>query len=147
MPMNVQTFYQSTHPAKKLVYLIDDEEIDCLITSVIFKNNYPGCEVIVFNSADQTLQALEQLEGNANAYPSLILLDISMPYKSGWEFLEAYMNMAHYPFDNCPVYILTSSIRVEDKIMASKYACVLDFLHKPFNKDYVEQKVKRLFEV
>jgi CheY-like chemotaxis protein len=147
MPMNAKTYYQSKYPDKRLIYLIDDEEIDCLITRVIFQNNYPGCEVRVFHSADQTLEALEQLEGNANAYPSLILLDISMPSKSGWEFLEEYMNLVHYPFDNCPVYILTSSIRQEDKIMASKYACVTDFLHKPFNKEYVEQKVKRLFEV
>jgi response regulator RpfG family c-di-GMP phosphodiesterase len=147
MRMNAKTFYQSKQSNKKLVYLIDDEEIDCLITRVIFQNNYPDCEVIVFNSADQTLRALELLQENTSDYPSLILLDISMPSKTGWEFLEEYMNLDNYPFDNCPVYILTSSIRMEDKIMASKYACVADFLHKPFSKEYVEQKIKRLFEV
>jgi CheY-like chemotaxis protein len=66
---------------KRKVLLIDDEKFLLEIYSIKFHKR--GFDVFVCNSADEGVKALQ------NGYePDVILFDITMPYKSGYEFLE-----------------------------------------------------------
>ena len=95
-------------------------------------------------------QAIEYLSGQGSyadrtrhPLPSLILLDINMPKKSGLEVLE-WIRQEHR-FKSLPVVILTSSSRTEDKEKANQLGAD-DYLLKPSDPRKLVELVKSLQE-
>ena len=71
------------------VLIIDDDEISNFITESILEQSNKVKEIDVVMSADEGIKLLTKLASKgANHLPSLILLDIKMPVKSGWDFLK-----------------------------------------------------------
>lgn len=76
-------------------------------------------------------EALDELRFNASKLePILVLLDVSMPEMTGFEFLE-FMVLESFP-QNIDVIIVTSSDAEEDKLLAKQYPqYVRNFITKP----------------
>ncbi len=107
-----------------MIFLIDDDPIQNLLTSQLIENANLGREFRIFNNG---LEALDIIKSGVT--PSVILLDINMPIMDGWEFLE------HYTKEDtaAEVYILTSSSSGIDLAKADQFACVKGYYTKPIN--------------
>jgi len=73
--------------------------------------------------------------------PHLILLDISLPIKSGWDVAKALREDASTK--DIPIIALTAHVRTEDEDMAKQVGCS-SFLPKPIKPKEVLQKIQEL---
>ncbi|GAB3673014.1 response regulator [Halopiger thermotolerans] len=87
-----------------------------------------------FHTATSGNEALEFLRDrcDTDAYPDLLLLDLNMPRKDGFEVLEELRENEAYP--PLPVLVLTSS-RADDDVVKSYELAANAYLSKPRNPD------------
>ncbi len=123
--------------------VVDDNEDDVMLIKEAFEEIQMLNSMNVVSDGEQALEYLRH-EGNYSdaIVPTLVLLDINMPRKNGFEVLEEMKgDPALKPI---PVIILTTSEREEDIVKAYSYgAC--SFIKKPV--DFAEfVKVVKQFE-
>jgi CheY-like chemotaxis protein len=91
-----------------------------------------GCEVI---PARTGRQALEFLFADSELPPDIVILDLMMPFVTGWQVLTI---IQHDPvLAKIPVVILTA-------VSQDKPTSVAAFLHKPFRVKTLLDTVQRL---
>ena len=104
------------------ILVIDDDDIYNKIVAYSVLMIDPSIHLHVEKSVDKAINHLLE-----NDLPDLILVDINMPSKSGYEFLKLYEKY----FSNCEnsplIYIMTTSILIADKIKAAEYNTVNGF--------------------
>lgn len=115
------------------ILLVDDSEDDVFMTLEAFHDANITNQVQVLNDGQA---ALDFLKGNAEhkngSSPILILLDINMPRKNGFEVLHAMKTDRE--LQHIPVIMLTTSTREEDVVRSySEGAC--SYLSKPSSVD------------
>jgi CheY-like chemotaxis protein len=93
----------------KSVLLVDDDELDAMITRRSLRELGIGNELIHKTGGDE---ALEYLQACTSDLPCVILLDLNMPRMSGLEFLRRVKNDAS--LRSVPVVVVTTSSAAED---------------------------------
>lgn len=118
--------------------IIDDDEISLFLTEAILEEEGLAREYQGYQFAQDALDAIVKgLE--AGTVPEIIFLDLNMPIMSGWRFLDLLLPYQSQLQGKCKVYILTSSVDVEEKEKAEGYTLVEGFLHKPLEESAVQQ--------
>lgn len=117
----------------KKVFIIDDDEISVYLTSFVIESADFAQEIHAFFTADDAFAGLLQLD--YDAMPEIILLDLNMPHKSGWDFLDMLTSCETELLNRTNIYILTSSIAESDKSRSERYPLVSGFLHKPLDEE------------
>ncbi|MEK6481713.1 response regulator [Catalinimonas sp. 4WD22] len=117
------------------VLMIDDNELDLLISRKLISKQVSSLEFTEFNNAAEALQHLESREDNNF---DIILLDLNMPEMNGWDFLEEYQKL---PAHKANVYILTSSLDTRDKLRSKEYESVKGYFDKPLKSNYIAEIV------
>lgn len=112
---------------------IDDNAIDLLIAKAVVHKFNADFDIVTAASADE---GLHYLKNNPEQLPDIILLDLNMPQKSGWDFLQEYKTLE---VKSSKIYILTSSVNEAEKIMADDNALVTGFLSKPLKIDSLQR--------
>ncbi len=109
----------------------DDDAIQRLLTDFLTDAGY------MVKAVDNGLEALAMLHLTSRR-PSLILLDISMPYMDGTAFRHAQQ----YDPDvaTIPVILITAHPRVSEQAATLN---VVDYLTKPFDLDHLLHVVAR----
>lgn len=115
------------------ILIIEDTEIDILIAEKIIKSVDKDIEV---DSVESIAEAFIYLE-NTEPMPDVLLLDLILPVKDGFHFLEKISHNER--LNKIPVYIYTSSIHSQDKQKATAYSNVKGYIDKPINKSNVEE--------
>jgi CheY-like chemotaxis protein len=126
--------------SKPSFIIIDDEENDNFICEAILRTSHIAEEVKTFVSAKQALAYISSDENPpvpAESDKEIILLDIHMPMMNGWEFLDQLDYLPIHIKERYKLYILSSSVNLQDKqrAKANKYIC--DFLVKPLTVEMV----------
>lgn len=111
---------------------IDDNLVDLLIAKAAVQRFNPGFEAVTAESADDALHYLRQ---NTKNLPDVILLDLNMPLKNGWDFLKEFKLLN---ISGIKIYILTSSVNEAEKIKAGNDSLVAGFLSKPLRLETLE---------
>lgn len=119
------------------ILIIEDTDIDILIAEKIIKNVNASIEV---DSVESITEALIYLE-NTQPKPNVILLDLILPIKDGFFFLEKIKE--NEGINAIPIYIYTSSIHLQDKEKATSYQNVKGYIDKPINKSIVEEMIAK----
>lgn len=119
--------------------IVDDDEISNVITSRIIQNSCVDAEIMTFVNP---VAALEYLRKDFAADYSksgevILLLNLTMPVLTGWEFLSEFETLPGKTKDRFRVYILSASVdfRDEQRSQTSKY--VRGFLRKPLTTEAV----------
>ncbi len=116
------------------VMFVDDDAINNEINKMLLAKLYPTVEVVIQNSVDN---ALAYLKDTAETNPQKIFLDVNLPIKNGWDFLNEYKTLHLSGID---LYMLTSALDLLDAEIRTKYPEVKDFVEKPLY-DYKLEKI------
>ncbi len=111
------------------ICIIDDSLIPRALSEKVCKIALPQIPVRSFESVDSAIHYLEQ----AAPRKRTIFLDLEMPDKNGWDFLNLYR--LHW-YES--LYILSSSECANDIEMSKKFPVVIDYLIKPLKPEIIK---------
>jgi len=120
---------------QKTIWVIDDDMIYQIIIQKIIKKSALFSGISTFVDGNESLNALKNVLKNNEILPDIILLDINMPIMDGWEFMEEITLLKSQINKRIAIYIVSSSIAVEDKHKAKTYPDILGYLSKPVTLD------------
>jgi len=116
--------------AKKKVLIIDDSNTALVLMEYALKE--AGYLVHAASNVKEATKAIEKQS------PDLILLDLSMPEISGYDFLKRKIELH---IDHVPIIIVSAYDSVESIEMTRKLGAV-DFIAKPIRLDTLMDKIK-----
>jgi CheY-like chemotaxis protein len=131
--------------ALSTVLLIEDNEDDVELIRYAFEKAGIVNPVITLSDGDAAVGyvtgAGAYADRERHPLPALILLDLKLPRRSGFEVLEAIRN--HEPSEHTPVVVLTSSDQTAD-IKRAYTQGANAYLVKPVSRDALLTMVKTL---
>jgi DNA-binding response OmpR family regulator len=92
---------------KPLILQVEDDPNDVFLFNRAFKKAQVDANLHSIQDADELLDYLSHVAGTGGLVPTLVLLDIKLPRKSGFDVLQWIR--AHPVFKGVPVIMLTSS--------------------------------------
>lgn len=99
------------------ILLVEDDEVDVELLRRAFRRHGLGNELVVVQDGPEALRYLRQrCQGQLNAAPMLVLLDLNLPTMSGLEVLDEVRN--DNALRRAVVFILSTSERDKDREMA-----------------------------
>lgn len=110
----------------------DDPEILTLLSIRLSKRGYK-----VLEAAD----GLQTLQVARSQHPDLVLLDVMMPGKNGWEVAREMRNDPHLA--DIGIVMLTAIGEKVNEMTSPLYGAD-DFVDKPFDFSELEQKISRV---
>lgn len=117
----------------KSVLLIEDEPN--IIEAISFILSRDGWTVNTHSNGHDAVDVVHK------SVPDLIILDVMLPGKSGFDILRELRDSA--PTENVPVLMLTARGQSKDREMAER-AGVSRFMTKPFSNSDVLEAVREL---
>jgi len=118
------------------ILIVDDSIENRMLLSVILKKH--GFEII------EAANGKEAMDICSRNLPDLILLDIVMPQKNGYEVCSEFKALEHTK--DIPIIFLSAKDEAEDKIKGLELGAV-DYITKPFDKGEVLARVKSQINV
>src|SRR3712207_1356222 len=121
------------------VLLIDDDAISNFLNTRLLKEMHVANDIKVTLNGEEAMRFLLQEHAENRPFPELILLDINMPVMNGFEFLQAFREMADS--NNIPppvIIILTTSTNARDFDQLKDYQEVEVCLSKPLTEENLQ---------
>jgi len=118
-----------SNPLTHMLFIDDNRADNYLISTYIELDNAPIVPHFELN-AIHAMKYLTMLD--ESNFPDIIFVDINMPLKDGFEFVEDFSHQFSH-FDT-NIYIMSSSIRPSDKEKIKRFNNII--------KAYVEKPVK-----
>ena len=113
--------------------IIDDNEIDQLVTGKLLQTKLGATRILTFNNGKEGLDWMEQ---NSNTDLAIILfLDIKMPVMNGFEFMEKFKALNENIKRRTLIFMLSSTLDPEEIERAIRYEHVDTILEKPLSID------------
>jgi len=122
----------STDNSTKKVMVVDDEPDTLELVKLVLESG--GFEAVLANNGKEALDQIAALR------PDLVLLDIMMPDMDGWDVFRKIKEK--YP--GIPIAILTAKAQNIDKLLGLHVLKADDYITKPFGKNELIGKVKKL---
>jgi len=117
---------------RKVILLVDDDEIHLSITELSLKDEY---NIYMVSSGEDALEFLNKKK----IIPDLILLDILMPVMDGWVIFDKISDIAALKFT--PI-IFYSSLDEESAKEKAYELGVFDYIIKPCDQLVLRSKIK-----
>lgn len=119
--------------------LADDDEDDRTFFIEAVESVAPAIKVTTVNDGVKLLKSLESL---GDKLPDLIFLDLNMPFKNGFECLEAIRSKPKWK--NIPVLIYSTSAHEEQIEQTYQHGANL-YIQKPDSFEGIKNMLKKLF--
>src|SRR3954452_18983491 len=121
--------------SRPVVLIADDDEEVALLLKTYLKP--VECEILVARDGEEAL-AIAQ-----SRLPDVVLLDVMMPRRSGWEVCQALKGVQRTA--GIAVVLVTGRGEVKDRLTGLQVGAD-DYLVKPFDRDEVVKRCKTLLE-
>lgn len=102
------------------ILVVDDEEFANTLVQFVLKKE--GYEVETTDNPHGAMQMIERRE------PDLLILDVTMPYLSGFEFAQKLRDEGY----EIPIIFMTAKDAIEDRLLGFHIGAD-DYICKPFN--------------
>jgi len=112
------------------ILLIDDDAGNNTVSRIFLKRVVLETEIVAFTEPEKGLEYISS-EYSAKPVKTILLLDINMPVLSGWDVLDKFSSMPDDIKKYFTIFILTSSINIEDKQKAAAHPLVNAYIEKP----------------
>ncbi len=122
------------------VLLIDDNPSCNFIMSEFIKLTDDSIMVYVAESVDEA----EALLSDSNSiFPEVIYVDLNMPILNGFDFIDLFERnfMSEHP--DTRIFMLSSSLRIEDRHRALMFQSVRDFVSKNDIDSFLQSTLTR----
>ena len=125
------------------ILLVEDSPTDAAILSAAFDE--VGCHwpIQIAQTGDEALALLQQTDSNAHVHPQLILLDLNLPGKNGYEVLREIKN--NNLWQKIPTIVLSSSATPCD-IERSYQLRANAYITKPTNFSDYQVIAKKIYD-
>lgn len=123
--------------ARKIA-VIDDDEVFQLIIRKQLEMKGLECEILKFYNGQEAFDFFSGVD-DMSELPDLVLLDVNMPVKDGWGFLEQFKDLSTELKSKVNLYMVTSSVIQSDIDRATKHGDVKEFVSKPITNDKLEE--------
>jgi two-component system response regulator MprA len=116
---------------KKTIFIIDDDP-DILLTLklALEQEDY---------RVETAENVVDMLEKSSRTPPDVILLDVMLPWLSGYSSCDALKSR----FDNCPV-IMISALSQRQDIERGMWSGADEYLTKPLDLDFLFERIRDL---
>jgi CheY-like chemotaxis protein len=119
--------------SKKTIWIVDDDVIYQTIINKLIKKSGTFSAHSSFINGKEAIAALNNLLENNHSIPDIILLDINMPVMDGWEFMEEIKRIKSKISKKIIIYIVSSSIAIEDKNKSKTFTDIIGYIPKPIS--------------
>jgi len=117
---------------EKSVLIVDDDlHIRLAVLTLL---NDAGINVLTAESCDECLKSIQ------NGFSGLVLMDIMMPEKDGWDTIREIIKAGK---ENDVVIVMLTAKDTPDEKMEGLQEYVIDYITKPFEADEFVRRVKR----
>lgn len=122
--------------ARDLIYVIDDDKANAFLNQIMF-GDVGVTNLKSFSMVQPAIDELRRVceEQNPEDFPVMILLDINMPLKTGWDFLDELRTLPYHFVPAPKVFITSSSDHPRDSDKAKTYTEVVEFIPKPMTEE------------
>ncbi|MFZ6051772.1 response regulator [Halocola ammonii] len=137
--ISVGSHLENENDSRKInfIYLLDSDSIINYINRKLFQSIDSQLEVM---ESHNPKSALEFLKDNPGQTPDLILLDLDLPFMSGWEFIDACLDSGI----ETRFFLLSNEITSTEIQKAKTIPQIVGYTEKPLLSEGVEQIFARL---
>jgi CheY-like chemotaxis protein len=118
---------------KKIIWVIDDDFIYQTIIHKLIQKSGVFSAHSSFMNGKEAINTLKNTLGENDFLPDIILLDINMPVMDGWEFMEEIKMIKSKISKKIIIYIVSSSIALEDKNKSKTFPDIFGYIPKPIS--------------
>lgn len=128
----------------KNVMLIDDDYATNYLHQLFLEESGRVENILVAKSADEALGLLkDRIE--SEEIPEIIFLDINLPAKNGWEFIDEYSAIVGDKQTKSKVIMLSTSENPRDMEKSKEYKLIKEYRIKPLSVPIINEVVERYF--
>jgi CheY-like chemotaxis protein len=126
-----------------MILIVEDDSDDRDILLESIQNVAPESHLCFAENGLEALECLYELKDSEKPLPSLIILDLNMPYLSGE---ETYQKIKGDPaLSQIPVVVFTSSTNPNDMALFKRRK--VEFISKPYDFTRMQQLVTQMLAV
>lgn len=119
---------------KHQILIVEDNKINMFLAKILMKRILPNATVI---EAWDGQEAIEQFEANK---PDLILMDIQMPIKNGYEATQEIRSLKNGK--TIPIIALTAGIMIGEKDKCLEFG-MNDYVSKPIQENHLSSIINK----
>ena len=126
------------------ILLIDDDNTTNYLHKKIISKSEINIPIKVANNGKEGIDELIALNEILKVKEELVLifLDVNMPVMDGWTFLDYFNEIESKLNYTTQLFMVSSSINLDDKNRALKNDNVIDYLPKPLNVTIIKSILK-----
>lgn len=126
--------------SRRHILLVEDSPDDIALLRIAFDEIGVPVDIDIVSNGQRAMDFLLKKHPHQSASrPDLILLDINMPVKNGFDFLDEVKGLRE--FCSIPVVVLTSSTRGEDRETAMAKGANA-YISKPMDFDTLVEHIR-----
>jgi CheY-like chemotaxis protein len=118
--------------------IIDDDPINNMICNKIIAMTIPGATIKTFTDAENGLKHIMSTYSPIDSGNAILLLDINMPFLSGWETLDRMSDFPDLVKEHIKIFMLSSSIDPLDHEKANNNALVSGYIAKALSQSKLQ---------
>ncbi len=126
-----------------IVALVDDDQIYQFTASKTLQLTRSVSSIHSFSMAEDAISYLQEHASDPDHLPDYIFLDINMPVKDGWNFLEDFEKIFETLVKPMTIYMVSSSIDPRDVQRAENNPYIKEYVTKPITIDKLHQLIGR----